>query len=152
MLQAYEEAQKAAARGDYGIGAVIVLNGDIISRSGNEVITRGNVPYAHAEFLALDELRGTEFDRIDIYREMSVYTTLAPCPQCLGRMLVAGVKEIIYGAPDEPSAADMEGFIPEVFQETVPKVREIKGDLGKKCSEIFLATREEVDKKFFADV
>lgn len=62
MQEAIEQAKKAAIRGDYGIGAVIVKDGQIISKSGNEVVTRGIVPYAHAEFLALDNLRGTNYD------------------------------------------------------------------------------------------
>jgi tRNA(Arg) A34 adenosine deaminase TadA len=149
MKEAYSEAQKAAERGDYGIGCVIVLDGKIISRSGNEVITRGIVPYAHGESLAFDNLRKTEFDNIDSYRKMSVYTTLAPCPQCWGRMIVAGVKEVIYSTPDQISTQNYSESIPEIFKLTAPKVLELGGDLGSKCKDLFEKTRIEIDKKFF---
>ena len=148
MMEAYDEARKASKRGDYAIGAVIVLDGEIVSRSGNEVITRG-VPYAHAEFLAMDALRETRFDAIEKYREMSVVTTIAPCPMCFGRILVAGFREVVYGAPDPPSTQDYEEPVPEVFRLTAPKMRELGGDLGARCNEIFLATREEIDRRFF---
>ncbi len=148
MMEAYKGAEKAAERGDYAIGAVIVLDGKIISRSGNEVITRG-VPYAHAEFLAMDALRETNFDVIEKYREMSVITTIAPCPMCFGRILVAGFREVVYGAPDPPSTQNYEEPVPEVFRLTAPKIRELGGDLGAKCNELFLATRKEIDRRFF---
>jgi tRNA(Arg) A34 adenosine deaminase TadA len=148
MEEAYREAEKASQRGDYAIGAVIVLGNEIVSRSGNEVVTRG-VPYAHAEFLAMDTLRETKLDVIEKYREMSVITTIAPCPMCFGRILVAGFREVVYGAPDPPSTQDYEEPVPEVFRSTAPEIRELGGDLGEKCNRLFLATRKEIDRRFF---
>ena len=148
MKEAYNEARKASKRGDYAIGAVIIHDGKIVSRAGNEVITRG-VPYAHAEFLAMDMLRGTEFDVIERYREMSILTTIAPCPMCFGRILVAGFREVIYGAPDSLSTQDYDEPVPEVFRPTAPEIRELGGDLGERCNRLFLATREAIDRRFF---
>jgi tRNA(Arg) A34 adenosine deaminase TadA len=150
MAEAYAEAQKAAKRGDYGIGAVIVLDGKIISKSGNEVITRNIVPYAHGEFLALDKIRNTKFDNADSYRKMRIYTTLAPCPQCWGRIMVAGIKEVVFGASDPISTQNYSESIPEIFKQTAPKIRKFRGDIGEKCKKIFEETRIEIDKKFFS--
>ena len=41
MLEALKEAEAASLRGDYGIGAVVVNDGEIISRAGNQIISRG---------------------------------------------------------------------------------------------------------------
>lgn len=80
---------------------------------------------------------------------MTVYTTLAPCPQCWGRMMVAGIKEIIYGVPDLPSTQDFEKSVPEMFMQTKPKIRHINNEQTEICNNVFLETREEIDKKFF---
>jgi len=150
MLEAYKEAEKAADRGDYGIGAVLVYKNQIISRSGNQVISREIDPNAHAEILTMDDIKGTIFDDIKKYREMIMITTVSPCPMCWGRILVAGLKEVVYGAFDHYSSPNYEENIPEIFIPTKPKIIELKGDLADKCNELFLATREEIDKKFFS--
>jgi tRNA(adenine34) deaminase len=149
MLEAYKEAEKAADRGDYGIGAVLVLNNRIVSRAGNQVISRGIDPNAHAEIITIDDIKGTIFDNIEKYREMIMITTVSPCPMCWGRLLVAGLKEVVYGAYDHYSSPNYEENIPEIFIPTKPKIIELGGDLAAKCNELFLATREEIDKKFF---
>ncbi|MBD3313672.1 hypothetical protein GF345_04480 [Candidatus Woesearchaeota archaeon] len=149
ILEALKEAEKAAERGNYGIGAVVVLEDKIISRAGNEVISRGIVPWAHAEFLALDNLKGSEFDDMFQYKSMALYSTLAPCPMCWGRMIVSGLREVVYGADDDPATQDYGKSIPEIFREHAPSIRRIEGDIGQRCVEIFLATKDDVDKYFF---
>ena len=57
MIEALEEAKKAAAAGEVPVGAVIVKDGEIIGRGHNETETRKD-PTAHAEMLAIREAAG----------------------------------------------------------------------------------------------
>ncbi len=150
MKEAIQEALKASIRGDYGIGAVVVLDNAIISRAGNGVVSENRIrPYAHAEFLALDNLRDTPHDNIDAYRKMRVYTTVAPCPQCWGRLMVAGVQEVIYGLADKPSTQDFIQSIPDIFKQQAPTIRESYYDMSEQCHEILDKTWRKIDEKFF---
>ncbi len=137
IMEALKEAEAAAARGDYGIGAVVVHNGEIISRAGNEIISRGGRQWAHAEFLALEKIRNGELYVPERAGEITVYTTLGPCPQCWGHMMVNGIGRIVYGAGDSVSTQNYETSVPTIFHNPNRRVEEIGGDLGARCLEVF---------------
>ena len=100
MRLALDEARGAADHGDVPIGAVVVMDGDVVARAGNERELRGD-PTAHAEVLALRgaaEKRGSW--RLD---GATVYVTLEPCPMCAGALVLARVERLVYG-PQDPRA------------------------------------------------
>lgn len=97
MQIAIDEAKLAAKRGEVPIGAVIVLNGEIIARTGNKT-EELNDPTAHAELLAVQEAcRKIGAPRIP---ECDLYVTLEPCPMCATAISFARIRRVYYGASD----------------------------------------------------
>ena len=102
MREALDEARRGAAAGEVPVGAVVVLDGTVISRAHNAPITLAD-PTGHAEVLALRmaaEKRGN-------YRltGATLYATIEPCPMCCGAALHARVARVVYGARDPKAGA-----------------------------------------------
>ena len=110
MQQAIEQAQLAALAGEVPVGAVLVRDGQVISKAFNKPITNHD-PSAHAEMLALRQAADVEQN----YRlpGTTLYVTLEPCTMCAGAMLHARVNRIVYGAPDPKTGAA--GSVVDVF-------------------------------------
>ena len=110
MQQAIEQAQLAALAGEVPVGAVLVRDGQVISKAFNKPITNHD-PSAHAEMLALRQAAEAEQN----YRlpGTTLYVTLEPCTMCAGAMLHARVDRIVYGAPDPKTGAA--GSVVDVF-------------------------------------
>lgn len=104
MAEALAEARRAAEAGEVPIGAVAVLEAEIVGRGRNAVIAEGD-PTAHAEILALREAARRQGN----YRlpGLVLYATLEPCPMCAGALLQARVARLVYGAPDPKGGAVM---------------------------------------------
>jgi tRNA(adenine34) deaminase len=102
MQHALELAHKAEDAGEVPVGAVIILNGELIAEGWNQPISSSD-PTAHAEIIAL---RGAG-RKLDNYRllDAELYVTLEPCPMCVGAMLHARVKRVIYAATDPKTGA-----------------------------------------------
>ena len=94
---ALEEARSAEARGEVPVGAVVVLNGEIIARNGNR--TRElNDPTAHAETLAIREAAATlASERLT---GCDLYVTLEPCAMCAGAISFARLSRLYFAASD----------------------------------------------------
>jgi tRNA(adenine34) deaminase len=102
MHLAIEQAQLAAEAGEVPVGAVLVRDGQVISKAFNKPITNPD-PSAHAEMLALREAALVE----ENYRipGSTLYVTLEPCAMCSGAMLHARIDRVVYGAPDPKTGA-----------------------------------------------
>ncbi len=102
MIRALELARQAEAAGEVPVGAVIVLDGDLIAEGWNQPISSSD-PTAHAEIVALRKAG----ERLGNYRllDTELYVTLEPCPMCVGAMLHARVKRVIYAATDPKTGA-----------------------------------------------
>lgn len=97
MRRALDLAGEAERAGEVPVGAVLVLDHQVIADSHNSPIQL-NDPTAHAEILALR--RGAS--RLNNYRLLNttLYVTLEPCLMCAGAMVHARVKRLVYGAAD----------------------------------------------------
>lgn len=98
MDVALAEAERAAARGEVPVGAVIVgPDGTVLAVSGNR--TRElNDPTAHAEVLAIrDACARLGSQRLN---DCDLYVTLEPCPMCAGAISFARIRRLYYGAGD----------------------------------------------------
>ena len=102
MEAALSEARRAQAAGEVPIGAVIVIDDRIIARGWNHPISAVD-PTAHAEIVALREAGRV----IGNYRmaDAVLYVTLEPCLMCVGALVHARVREVVYGAPEPKTGA-----------------------------------------------
>ncbi|RDU34689.1 tRNA-specific adenosine deaminase [Neobacillus piezotolerans] len=97
MKEAIAEAQKATELGEVPIGAVLVMDGEIIARAHNLRECRQNA-IAHAELLAIDEAcKKTGSWRLE---GATLYVTLEPCAMCAGAIVLSRVERVVYGAAD----------------------------------------------------
>lgn len=97
MREAIQEALKAKALTEVPIGAVIVMEGEIISRAHNLRETEQSA-IAHAEVLAIEQAcQATGSWRLE---NATLYVTLEPCPMCSGAIILSRVKRVVYGASD----------------------------------------------------
>lgn len=100
MQQALALAQQAANAGEVPVGAVLVKNGQLLSSAHNQPIALQD-PTAHAEILAIRNAAQKERN----YRlpETTLYVTLEPCTMCVGALVHARVKRLVFGATDPKS-------------------------------------------------
>lgn len=98
MDVALEEARLAGARGEVPIGAVVVKNGAIIARAGNETRALNDIT-AHAEILAIRRASALLSD--ERLAGADLYVTLEPCTMCAAAISFARIRRLYYGASDE---------------------------------------------------
>jgi tRNA(adenine34) deaminase len=141
MQQALAEARESAASGEVPIGAVLVLEGRILARSGNRTI-RDCDPTAHAEIVALREAARI----IGNYRlaDTTLYVTIEPCSMCAGAMLQARVPRLVYGAAEPRGGAVQSCFELLSHPDLNHRVQVTSGVLASDCSDViqsFFAVR-----------
>jgi tRNA(adenine34) deaminase len=128
MREALKEAQKALAKDEVPIGAVIVCNDRIISRAHNLTETLGD-PTAHAEMQAITA--ATNYLGGKYLNQCTLYVTIEPCPMCAGAMYWAQLGELVYGATDPKR-----GYSAIAGNALHPKTKVISGLLALECSSI----------------
>jgi tRNA(adenine34) deaminase len=97
MREALYEAEQAGLAGELPIGAVVVIDGRIVSR-GRAQHQAKQSQLSHAELGALLD-GGTAL--WENYKNAILFTTVEPCPMCLGAAVMADVPHIIFAAHDE---------------------------------------------------
>ena len=137
MELALEEAKKAGQIGEVPIGAILVSeNGTVLSAAHNQTIKQVD-PTAHAEILALREAA----IKIHNYRLLntSMFVTIEPCIMCMGALVHARVKRVIYGANDPKwgAAGSLYNFS-EDFRLN-HRIDVIKGVREEQCRELMQA-------------
>ena len=95
MAMALEEARAAGARGEVPVGAVVLHEGHVVARSGNERELRQD-PTAHAEVNAL-RAAASVLHAIDL-SGCTLYSTCEPCPMCLAASHWSKVDRVVFGA------------------------------------------------------
>ena len=128
MKQALAEAQKALAKNEVPIGAVIVCNGQIIARGHNltEQLTDAT---AHAEMQAITS--ASSYIGGKYLKDCTLYVTLEPCVMCAGALGWAQIGKIVYGAKDEKRGYSF--FAPNALH---PKTEVVSGIMENECGEI----------------
>jgi tRNA(adenine34) deaminase len=102
MAEALAEAAVAGEAGEVPVGAVVVLDGGIVGRGFNHPIGSHD-PTAHAEIAALRDAAR----RVGNYRLVGadLYVTIEPCAMCVGAMVHARIRHVVYGAPEPKAGA-----------------------------------------------
>ena len=98
MALAIEQAKLAQQAGEVPVGAVLVQDNQLIAQAHNQPITT-NDPSAHAEIQVMRQAGRL----LNNYRlpETTLYATLEPCTMCLGAMVHARIKRVVFGAFDQ---------------------------------------------------
>ena len=102
MELALAQAAKAEQLGEVPVGAVVVLENEVIAEACNQQITL-NDPSAHAEVLALRSAAAA----LKNYRlpDCELFVTLEPCTMCCGAMVHARVSRLVFGAREPKAGA-----------------------------------------------
>ena len=97
MSLALEQARKAEEEGEVPVGAVLVKDGLLIAKAHNQPISTNDAT-AHAEI----QLLRAAGKKLKNYRltGTSLYVTLEPCAMCLGAIMHARIKRLVFGAYD----------------------------------------------------
>lgn len=105
------------------IGCVIVRNGEIIGEGHNEIFLRNN-PTSHGEMVAIEDACKRSGDLQ--LEDCELYTTLQPCPMCLGAIYWAKISKVYYANTNEDAASVGfdDSFIFEEFKKQ-PEQRQI---------------------------
>ena len=136
MGEAIAQAKLADAKNEVPVGAVVVLDGEIIGRGFNQPISSCD-PTAHAEIMALRDAAS----RIENYRLVNadLYVTIEPCTMCAGAVIHSRVSRVIYGA-SEPKAGVVHSqqniFKEPYFNHTVGV---LAGVMAEQCSDVMQA-------------
>ena len=102
MELALQQARLAYEAGEIPVGAVVVLNGQVISAAHNEKEERQDAT-AHAELLAIR--RASEALNNWNLQDAVLYCTMEPCPMCAGAMLNARIARLVFAVLDEKAGA-----------------------------------------------
>ena len=97
MTLALDQAERAAARGEVPVGAVVVAGGEVVAAAGNRVIELRD-PTAHAEMLAIRAAAAALASERLV--DCDLYVTLEPCPMCAQAISLARLRRLYYGAAD----------------------------------------------------
>jgi len=102
MRLALAEATRAIGHGDVPVGAVAVVDGQVVSARHNERELRLD-PTAHAEILALRDAAAA----VGTWRlgDVTLVVTLEPCAMCAGALVAARVGRLVFGAVDLKAGA-----------------------------------------------
>jgi tRNA(adenine34) deaminase len=143
MQEALAEAHSAAEASEVPIGAVLIHDGKILTRSGNRTIRDGD-PTAHAEIVVLREAARL----LGNYRltDTTLYVTIEPCSMCAGAIIQARVPRLVYGADDPKGGAIRSCFEILSHPRLNHQVEVTAGVLAADCAAIlqsFFAKRRE---------
>ena len=112
MRHALELARRAQGEGEVPVGAVVVLDEQVIGEGWNRPISASD-PSAHAEIQAMRAAATTRKN----YRLVgaTLYVTLEPCAMCVGAMFHARIRRVVYGAADPKTGAA--GSVVDLFSQ-----------------------------------
>jgi len=141
MGLALDLALEAGALGEVPVGALVVLDGEVVGRGYNQPISR-NDPTAHAEIMALRDAA----TRLGNYRlpGCTLYVTLEPCAMCAGAIMHARIGRVVFGARDPKTGAA--GSVIDLFAESRLNhhATVVDGVLAQQCGKLlsgFFAAR-----------
>lgn len=134
MKKALQEAEAAYDKGEIPVGAVIVINNQIIARSHNLTETLNDVT-AHAEMQAITS--AANFLGGKYLNNCTMYVTLEPCQMCAGALYWSQISKIVYATKDEQRGCTV------MDTKLHPKTKMVGGIMEEEASELL--------KRFFIE-
>ncbi|HNG11236.1 MAG TPA: tRNA adenosine(34) deaminase TadA [Agitococcus sp.] len=143
MCQALALAQQAAEFGEVPVGAVIVIDGQVVGEGYNQPIATHD-PTAHAEVVAIRQAA----QKLQNYRleNSTLYVTLEPCTMCVGALIHARISRVVF-ATTEPKAGSLVSARKQLETGYYNHVFKFEGGLladeaSKQLSDFFRGRRE----------
>ena len=133
MALALDLARKAATAGEVPVGALVVCEGNVVSRAYNYK-ERGNCATYHAEILAIQQASA----KLGRWRlsGCDLYVTLEPCVMCAGALVGARLDRVFYGATDSKAGA-VESLFYILDDKRLNHSPEVQGGvLAKECGSL----------------
>ena len=102
MTRALALATEAGAQGEVPVGALVILDGEVVGEGFNQPLASGD-PTAHAEIVAMRQAAA----RVKNYRlsGATLVVTVEPCLMCVGAMIHARIGTVVYGTPEPRAGA-----------------------------------------------
>ena len=144
MQLALAQAQLAFDLGEVPIGAVLVMDGEVIARAHNRRETWHDAT-AHAELMVIQEACKT----LGRWRlsGATLYVTIEPCTMCAGALVLARVDRVVYGSPD-PKAGAAESLFNVVDNQALNhRLQVTAGVMEEECRDIMKAFFRQRRKK-----
>jgi tRNA(adenine34) deaminase len=135
MRRALAEAHRAREAGEVPVGAVVVSDGVVVGAGFNRPIGAQD-PTAHAEIVAL----GAAGQALENYRlsGTTLYVTVEPCLMCVGAIVHARVRTVVYGIPDAKGGA-VRSLLDVGTLPLNHRFEAVEGVLAEECREILQA-------------
>jgi len=136
MRRALHLAELAREQGEVPVGAVVVMNGEVIGEGFNQPIAH-NDPSAHAEMLALRAAA----KHIGNYRlqDASLYVTIEPCIMCCGALVHARISRLVFAAREMRAGAVVSNARLLGSPWLNHRVQVSEGVLAEECGELMRA-------------
>jgi len=131
MEEAIKEAKIALKENEIPIGAVIVYKNRIIGRGHNQT-ERLKDPTAHAEIIAIS----SACNYLNNWRlkDATIYITCEPCLMCLGAILLARIKRVVYGTKEEKFG--IFSNYSKLYESIKERIEVIEGIKEEECKEL----------------
>ena len=130
MKMALKEAQQAFDEGEVPVGAVVVMNHQIIGKGYNQVEKLTDCT-AHAEIIAMTS--AFHFLGAKYLPDATIYITLEPCLMCCGALYWSRIGRIVYGADDEKNGYKKNMGLKNPFH---PKTEIVPGIMKEECAQM----------------
>ena len=126
MLMALGLAKMSLKSEDVPVGALVVLNGEIIGKGYNQR-EKLNDPTAHAEIVAIKEAA----NKLGSWRldDCELYVTLEPCPMCAGAIINSRIKTVVFGAYEYKSGSCSADSVVNLFNLPYNHTPEVYGGI-----------------------
>jgi tRNA(Arg) A34 adenosine deaminase TadA len=143
MALALEEARKAADTGNMAVGAVVIRNGDVLSRGHNTVHSTFYIS-AHAEAVAIRSMTMT-WRQLNLssqaasgpFAGATLYATLEPCPMCFWLTCIAGISALVVGARHADLGIPFGDYrVEKLIRMTGRNIEFISGILAEDCMSV----------------
>jgi len=128
MKKAIQMAELAEEQGEVPVGALLVCEGRIISKTSNQTELLHDAT-AHAEMLAITS--GCAHFQSKYLKECTLYVTLEPCPMCAAALYWTQIKSVVWGAMDEKRGFSL--FSPSLLH---PKTEITTGIMARESADI----------------
>ena len=135
MLEALNEARRAAEEGEVPVGAVLVGPDGILARGRNAREATGD-PTAHAEMMAIRAVVDPASETRWRLSGTTLYVTLEPCVMCMGAIVLARIERLVFGCTDPKGGAAQTLYTLGDDERLNHRVEVVGGVLAEESSEL----------------